>query len=143
MTYSLPIYYPITAALIGLVASIVALHFIRNGKPVKSIAIALFIAVIFLGGLAPMGFLDRITISNSIIEQKVGYWFAPTITRFRFADISAVHIGAVKDAKYRDRKAWLIYFKDGHMQKYRPSTLWDLNEADIVKHFQSANISFQ
>ena len=139
----MPIYYSVIAALVGLVASIVAFHLIRAGKPVKSIVTALFIAVIFLGGLTPMFFLGRISINNSIVEQRVGYWFAPTTTRFRLADISAVHIGVVKDAKYRDRKAWFIHYKDGHIEKFRPSTLWDLNEADIIKHFQSANVSFQ
>ena len=64
-----------------------------------------------IGLLAPGLALDRITISDSYIEQDVGFWFAPT-TRFRFADIAAIHIGMVKDAEYRDRKAWFIRYRD-------------------------------
>ncbi len=141
MTCSFPIYYSVIAALLGLVAGIVSFHLIRAKKPAKSIITAVVIAVVLIGLLAPGLALDRITMSDSYIEQDVGFWFAPT-TRFRFADIAAIHIGMVKDAKYRDRKAWFIRYRDGRIEKFRPGTLWEINEADIVKQLKSAKVVF-
>jgi len=141
MTYSFPIYYSVIAALLGLVSGIVAFRLIRARKPAKSIMTAIIIAVVLMGIFAPGLALDRITISDSYIEQNVGFWFAPS-TQFHFANIAAIHIGIVKDAKYRDRKAWFIQYRDGHVEKFRPGTLWELNEADIVKHLKSAKVVF-
>ena len=140
MTCSFPIYYSVIAALLGLVAGIVAFRLICARKPAKSITTAVVIAVVFIGLLAPGLALNRITMSDSYIEQDVGFWFVPT--RFYFADISAIHIGMVKDAKCRDRKAWFIHYRDGRIEKFRPGTLWELNEADIVKQLKSAKVVF-
>jgi hypothetical protein len=140
MTYSFPAYVPGIAAGIALVALALAVFLMVKRKAMVVAVIAFFIALLAGGLVAPMLAQDRVVLDDSKLEQTTGYWFAPTVKGFQFAEVESIAISTARDAKGREHEVWDVKLKNGDLRRIDPGDLWDMNTPDIVQRLKSKGI---
>jgi hypothetical protein len=92
------------------------------------------------GVFAPMLAMDRVVLDDEKLEQTTGFWFAPTVKGFRFADVATIAIGTTRDRKNREVEVWRVKGRDGQTREIDPGDLWEINGQDIIRRLREKGI---
>src|SRR4030095_6548549 len=140
MIYTFPSYVPGIAVAIAVLAGAIAAFLLWRRKPGVFVLIAFGITISAGGIVAPMLAMDRVVLDDNKLEQTTGFWFAPTVKGFRFADVEFVTIGTARDRKNRKYEVWLVKLKNGQTQEIDPGDLWVKNDKDIIERLSAKGI---
>ena len=94
------------------------------------------------GLIVPGMYQDRVVITPTEITQTTGFWFAPKVNSFRYADVRSVSIRTVEKRDH-DARLWVVRRKDGTTQEIDPGDLWEFNESLIVTKLRGYGVNFE
>jgi hypothetical protein len=140
MVYKLPLYLPGLAAAVGMIAAAVAVLLLWKRKLLVLALLASGLAVFSGVLLAPMLALDRVVLDDEKLEQTTGFWFAPTVQGFRFADVDSIEIGTAHNDRNWEYEVWIVKGKNGKVRRIDPGDLWELNGPDIIARLRTKGI---
>ncbi|WP_437966625.1 hypothetical protein WMF04_44670 [Sorangium sp. So ce260] len=140
MIYKLPIYVPGIAVAISVLAASIGAFLVLKRKSLMLALVAFCLSAVAGGFIAPMLAMDRVVLDDQKLEQTTGFWFAPTVKGFRFADVSSVTIGTARDRKKREYEIWIVRLKDGQTREIDPGDLWEMNGQDIARRLGDKGI---
>jgi hypothetical protein len=87
-----------------------------------------------------MLFLDRVVVTSEGITQTTGFWFAPTVKGFRFAETESVRIKTERTRRGLPNDIWWVHKHDGTVQRLDPGDLWASNTDRFVPVLEQRNI---
>ncbi len=125
---------------VGGLATGAALGYFRRTRIAGAIVLC---GTVLLGGLVLPGmYLDTVAITPTEITQKTGFWFAPTVKGFRYADVRSVSIREVPEGASTMR-VWTLRLKDGATRELDVGDLWEFNEAFVVQKLRGYGVTFE
>ena len=105
------------------------------------------VAGLFAVVIVPDLWLDRVTISATVAEQRTGFWFMPVTNRIRYADVDWVEIRLVTTRGRRgvnyENRMWFIHRKDGSRRDINFGDLWEDNEVFIVSKLRGYGVQIR
>jgi hypothetical protein len=140
MIYRFPTYVPGIALAIAVLAASIGALLLWRRQPLTIALIAFGVAAVAGGVFAPMLAMDRVVLDDEKLEQTTGFWFAPTVKGFRFADVASIAIGTTRDRKNREVEVWRVKGKDGQTREIDPGDLWEMNGQDIIGRLREKGI---
>jgi len=129
----------IPVALSGAIVLVGLVLFIRVHKAAGSIV--LLFGVLIGAVFGPMLFMDRVVVDDERIEQRTGFWFAPTVKGFDLAGIERILITEGRDLKQRPIELWVAEYPSRPAIRVDPGDLWEMNGRLIVDHLTRRGVT--
>jgi len=140
MTYTFPLWIPVTAWAIAGTAILLALVF-RKTLVVLMVGLSVGALVGLL--IAPAITIDRVVLDDEKLEQTTGFWWSPTVKGFHYDEVASVRIIKARGRKNREYEAWVVKLRSGGTREIDPGDLWDMNRADIVQRLRDKGVEVQ
>ncbi len=102
--------------------------------------------MIALGGIAgivvaPMVYMERVTVSKTEITQQTGLPLVPLIEGFRYDEVQMIRLTTTRTGRrQRIIAIWEITYKDGNIDNFNPSDLWERNTDSIVPWLEEMGV---
>jgi hypothetical protein len=111
--------------------------FVRRGFLRWWLVVGGALVAFFLG---PTLFMDRIVVDDQGITHTTGFWFAPTVKGFDFAEIDGVRIRTervrTRPGGAANQDFWYFINKTGESRRLVPGDLWSANDDEILRHLR-------
>lgn len=148
MTYSIPPWILVLVGLAGLGFGLFGIWLHRRnarlGKrgvyPLAGVAACAFVLVFLL----PTLIVDRVTIDDTSLSRRMGFWFNPTTVSVPLAGVDSVRIEARTSRNARGRTkyqtVWVFFYDDGATAEMEAGDLMDSAQDDLVQRLQARGI---
>lgn len=131
---------PVVVTIIALAVGVLALVKFRNVK----VGVAGIFAALLAGGIfAPSMYADAIKINSERIAHQKGFWFAPTVTEIRFAEVDFIRLRREVTDKGLTNTIWEVTDKNGARRDVDVGDLWDGNADEIIAFMQQHKVKFK
>lgn len=142
MVYTYPDYMVWICIVVALIAAIAAVKLWPTRH--RQLAIMASVVSLYVGLLlAPALAMDRVLLNDERLQQRTGFWFSPTTSGFRLADVDHIQISTKRGPKSRMQTVWSVNFKDGRSLQIEPSSLWERNSLEILERLRAKGIEFR
>lgn len=106
----------------------------------------LFVVAPFGCCCAPMLLHDKVVVGPERITQTTGFFFAPNVKRFEYADVRLVRIVTKRvglPGREHDAVIWEFVRKDGSTVDHDPSDNWELHTDEIRPLLEARGVRFE
>jgi len=91
--------------------------------------------------VAPMVYMEQVTVSKTEITQQTGLAWMPLIKGFRYDEVQMVRLTTTRvGRRQRIIVIWEITYKDGNIENFNPSDLWERNTDSIVPRLEEMGV---
>ncbi|MGH8080579.1 MAG: hypothetical protein ACREP7_08395 [Lysobacter sp.] len=153
MTYTMPFYIPLAAAVLGLALAAVGVFLIKRRQRIKMalrLAFVCFLMALFFGGyMAPGMYLDRVTLNEQRLERPHWVWFMPghapqgfDLARTRSIEISVRERTARRGRRISD-EVWTATYDDGSTEEVVAGDIWKYYGWDIAQRLRQRGIAIK
>ena len=127
----------------GVAALLISLWLLRTGRKRRLGWGLLVLGVVAEGLLGPGLINDRIIVSPTSFELRVGFWFAPTVRRFEYKDVEFITDVYRHDRKGRRKTYWSVQFKNGGALEVPQGDLWRKHRERFIPLLTQYGVRFQ
>lgn len=130
----IPIFISVALVAVGCLGS-------RIGIPNRIRWVVLFLGAIAGVVVAPMVYMEQVTVSKTEIFQQTGLAFMPLTEGFRYDEVKMVRLTTTTTGRrQRTILIWEISYKDGNIDNFNPSDLWERNSDSIVPWLEEMGV---
>lgn len=145
--FTIPGWIVAIPTLLAVVAAVVALALLaqKKKKTLRPLAvIPLGVAALLGGCCAPTLYNDQVTVTDTKVEQRTGFWFAPNVKGFSYKGVKSVQIlDRPTGPKGRLAESWEVHYADGRVHVIDPGDLWEVNGAEIRALCEKRGVTFE
>lgn len=127
----------------GGIALLISAWLLRSGRKRRlgwGLLVIGFVAEVVLG---PGLINDRISISPTSFQLRVGFWFAPSEWRFDYKDVDFITDAYRTDVKGRRRPIWNVQLKGGQTLEVPQGDLWRKHRERVLLRLKQYGVPFR
>ena len=141
-TFVNPLWIRLIPGLAALALMGIALWYLLKRDNIWMFPMGLGLLVALLIG--PNFFLERVMVDDERLTHRTGFWFWPTTTELRFADIESIVIGTQRErygaGSSTEEQIWHVQDKRGQTEAIDVSDLWERNSKEIVRLLEARGV---